>query len=62
MAEDGVDFALDRALQDLAAAGPLGQAAALIRLAELQAALLRDVRNRLAALEGNPVNRARTEE
>jgi hypothetical protein len=51
MAEDGVDLALDRALQDLAAAAPLGQAAALIRLVELQAALLRDARNRLAALE-----------
>lgn len=49
--QEGVDQAHDRAVIDLKAAPPLVQAAALVRLVELQAALIVDLRNRVRALE-----------
>src|SRR5262245_23710861 len=51
-ARAGIELAHDQALATLRLASPLGQGAALVRLVELQAALITDLRNRVASLEG----------
>ena len=57
VAAEGINLSHDRLLVSLAAASPLAQPAILFRLVEIQGALIRDLRNRLALLEGRQAMR-----